>query len=257
MKALIFDMDGTLTPATQRMSEEMAQTLVNVSNSYKKYLVTGSSYNSVVKQIPESFLLNNFDKVFACNGTSVYNTNIDPDDETRPIEAELISRVQLLDYYSQADINHLISRLLKIVSESHTKFKTGTFIEWRESQINFSVVGRNCSLEQREDYVKWDKKSNERQKIVNKLIEEFEGWGLGFKLGGQISIDITRKEWDKTYSFEHISPDPQECVFFGAASNSQAKAFDKRCTPTKSYQFIDQVLFKVRSTFLSYYNKHH
>ena len=215
MKALIFDMDGTLTPATQRMSEEMAKALVNVSNGYKKYLVTGSSYSSVVKQIPENFLLNNFDKVFACNGTSVYNTNIDPDDETRPIEADLIHKVQLLDHYSQADINHLVSRLLKIVSESHTKFKTGTFIEWRGSQINFSVVGRNCSLEQREDYVKWDKKSNERQKIVNKLTEEFEGWGLGFKLGGQISIDITRKEWDKTYSFEHISLDPQECVFFG------------------------------------------
>ena len=175
MKALIFDMDGTLTPATQRMSEEMAKALVNVSNGYKKYLVTGSSYNSVLKQIPEKFLLNNFDKVFACNGTSVYNTNIDPDDETRPIEADLIHKVQLLDHYSQADINHLVSRLLKIVSESHTKFKTGTFIEWRGSQINFSVVGRNCSLEQREDYVKWDKKSNERQKIVDKLTEEFEG----------------------------------------------------------------------------------
>ena len=65
MKALIFDMDGTLTPATQKISEEMAKTLVSISNGYKKYLVTGSSYDSVVKQIPESFLLNNFDKVFA------------------------------------------------------------------------------------------------------------------------------------------------------------------------------------------------
>mgnify|MGYP003134128034 FL=1 len=215
MKALIFDMDGTLAPATQRMSEEMARAFMNISNGYKKYLVTGSRYDKVVDQIPETFLLNNFDRVFSCNGTSVYNTNIDPDDETRPIEADLIHKVQLLDHYSQADINHLISRLLKIVSDSHTKFKTGTFIEWRGSQINFSVVGRNCSLEQREDYVKWDKKSKERQKIVNKLTEEFEGWGLGFKLGGQISIDITRKEWDKTYAFEHIPFNPDECVFFG------------------------------------------
>ena len=128
---------------------------------------------------------------------------------------DLIHKVELLDHYSQADLNHLISRLLKIVSESHTKHKTGTFIEWRGSQINFSVIGRNCSLEQREDYVKWDKKSNERKRIVDKLKEEFQGWGLGFKLGGQISIDITRKEWDKTYSFKHIPVDPQECVYFG------------------------------------------
>ena len=121
----------------------------------------------------------------------------------------------MIDHYSQADLNHLISRLLSIASESHTKYKTGTFIEWRGSQINFSVVGRNCSSDQRENYVIWDNKSNERRKIVKRLEEEFSGWGLGFNLGGQISIDITRKEWDKTYSFEHIPENPLDCIFFG------------------------------------------
>lgn len=215
MKALIFDMDGTLTPATQPMSEEMARTLMRISNRYQKYLVSGSDYNKITQQIPELFLLDNFQTVCACNGTSVFRTNIDQDDETRPIAGDLIHKVALVDHYSQADINHLISRLLKIVSESHTKYKTGTFIEWRGSQINFSVIGRNCSLEQREDYVQWDKKSNERKRLVDKLTEEFQGWGLGFKLGGQISIDITRKEWDKTYSFRHIPVDPKDCVYFG------------------------------------------
>tara|TARA_R110002110_G_scaffold46424_1_gene140329 strand:- start:774 stop:1535 length:762 start_codon:yes stop_codon:yes gene_type:complete len=215
MKALIFDMDGTLTPATQPMSEHMARALMKVSSKYKKYLVSGSDYNKITQQIPELFLLDNFQTVCACNGTSVFNTDIDQDDETRPDAGDLIHKVELLDHYSQSDINHLTSRLLKIASESHTKYKTGTFIEWRDSQINFSVIGRNCSLDQREDYVKWDTKSNERRRIVDKLTEEFQGWGLGFKLGGQISIDITRKEWDKTYSFNHIPIDPQECVYFG------------------------------------------
>jgi phosphomannomutase len=215
MKALIFDMDGTLTPATERMSESVAEAIAAVPNYYKKYLVSGSDFEKITNQIPETFLLSNFDKVFACNGTSVYNTNIDLDDETRPLAADLIHKVELLDHYSQADINHLISRLLSIASESHTKAKTGTFVEWRESQINFSVVGRNCSTNQREDYVKWDKKSSERKKIVEKLYDEFQGWGLGFNLGGQISIDITRKEWDKTYSFKHIAEKPKDCIFFG------------------------------------------
>jgi hypothetical protein len=30
-------------------------------------------------------------------------------------------------------------------------------------------VGRNCTTSQREDYVKWDKKSGEREKIVDQL----------------------------------------------------------------------------------------
>ena len=194
MKALIFDMDGTLVPATQKISKEMLQGLESIPNGFKKYLVTGSDMSKVLNQIPESFLLENFSKVFACNGTRVYNTSLDLDDETRPLEPELVHKIELIDHYSQADINHLVSRLLSIAAESHTKYKTGTFIEWRGSQINFSVIGRNCSLSQREDYVKWDNKSNERNKIVEKLKDEFQGWGLGFNLGGQISIDITRKE---------------------------------------------------------------
>jgi phosphomannomutase len=215
MKALIFDMDGTLTPATQKISSEMIQELEAIPNGFKKYLVTGSDMSKVLNQIPESFLLENFSKVLTCNGTRVYNTSLDLDDETRPLEPELIHKIELIDHYSQADINHLVSRLLAIASESHTKYKTGTFIEWRGSQINFSVIGRNCSLEQRQDYVKWDKKSNERKKIVERLKEEFEGWGLGFNLGGQISIDITRKEWDKSYAFNFIDEDPKDCIFFG------------------------------------------
>ncbi len=56
---------------------------------------------------------------------------------------------------------------LKTAYKTHTKIKTGTFIEWRDSQINFSVVGRNCTSDQREDYVRWDNKSGEREKIVD------------------------------------------------------------------------------------------
>ena len=214
-KALIFDMDGTLTGHTQPISKDMMQTLIDLGPGYKKYLVTGSEMSKIENQMPEDFLLKTFEKVFACNGTRVWNCNLDMDDETRTIQPELIHKIDLLDYYSQADMNHLIGYLLKVASESHTKFKTGTFIEWRGSQINFSVVGRNCSLSQREDYVKWDIKSNERTRIAERLAKEFQGWGLVFNLGGQISIDITRKEWDKTYALKNIRENSKDCVFFG------------------------------------------
>ena len=149
MKALIFDMDGTLTPATQKISIEMMEQIQNIKPSYKKYIVTGSDLDKVLKQMPEDFLLKNFKKVFTCNGTRVYDTSLDPDDETKPYAPDLVHNINLLDHYSQADINHLNSRLLAIAAESHTKFKTGTFIEWRGSQINFSVIGRNCTLAHR------------------------------------------------------------------------------------------------------------
>jgi hydroxymethylpyrimidine pyrophosphatase-like HAD family hydrolase len=60
MKALIFDMDGTLTPATEPISPEMIDTLKKVSPGSKKYLVSGSDILKIEKQIPQEFLLNYF-----------------------------------------------------------------------------------------------------------------------------------------------------------------------------------------------------
>ena len=215
MTTLIFDMDGTLTEPTAKITTEMMEAIRQIHPSHDLHLVTGSDMDKILRQIPESFLLENFKMVFACNGTRVYNTDLDQDDETGITEPELIQKFDLTDHYSQADLNHLISRLLQIASETHTKCKTGTFIEWRGSQINFSIVGRNCSSGQREDYSKWDKKSGERAKIAEKLRSEFSSWGLGFSLGGQISIDITRKEWDKSFALQFIKTSPEDCHFFG------------------------------------------
>jgi phosphomannomutase len=218
--ALLFDMDGTLTDPRQPITEDVVKNLKSVSPGIKKYLVTGSDMSKIDEQIPNDILLGLFERVFACNGTRVWNCNLDMDDETRAIEPELIHSTTLTDFYSEADINHIINVLLRTAFEAHTKIKTGTFVEWRDSQINFSVVGRNCTTSQREDYVKWDRKSGEREKIVENLRKEFKGWGLSFRLGGQISIDITREGWDKSYAFENLNESPDQCVFFG----------DKICT---------------------------
>jgi phosphomannomutase len=214
-RALLFDMDGTLTDARGEISQEVIDVLRTVPTSIQKYLVTGSDMTKIEEQIPYEILLELFKCVYSCNGTKVWNCNLDMDDESKPLEPELIHTVTLTDHYSEADINHIVNVLLKIASNTHTKVKTGTFVEWRGSQINFSVVGRNCTTAQREDYVKWDIKSGERRKIIEKLREEFKGWGLSFRLGGQISIDITRDGWDKSYAFTNMDETPDQCVFFG------------------------------------------
>jgi phosphomannomutase len=213
--ALLFDMDGTLTDHCSPISAEVIDCLQSIPKNIKLHLVTGSDIAKIEQQIPVPILLELFDRVYSCNGTKVFNCSLDMDDETRAIEPELISKVSLRDHYSDADINHILNVLLSTAAKTHTKVKTGNFVEWRESQINFSVVGRNCSKEQRENYVKWDKKSGERKKIISDLRREFKGWGLLFRLGGQISIDITREGWDKSHAFENMIESPDQCVFFG------------------------------------------
>tara|TARA_B100001121_G_scaffold12255_1_gene10315 strand:- start:1464 stop:2231 length:768 start_codon:yes stop_codon:yes gene_type:complete len=213
--AFLFDMDGTLTDARRPISEEVVDVLRKIPPAAKKYLVTGSDLTKIEEQIPTDILLSVFEKIHACNGTKVYNTNLDMDDETRAIEPELIHQTTLKDFYSEADINHIVDVLLRTAANTHTKVKTGTFIEWRDSQINFSIIGRNCTPDQRSNYILWDKKSGERRKIIDNLRNEFKGWGLSFRLGGQISIDITRDGWDKSYALNNIQESPDQCVFFG------------------------------------------
>lgn len=213
--ALLFDMDGTLTEARKPITQDVLDCLLAVKPPTKRYLVTGSDMAKIEEQIPVSYLLSIFNRIYSCNGTRVYDCDLDMDDETKAIEPELIHTTTLKDHYTESDINHIIDTLLTIAANTHTKIKTGNFIEWRDSQINFSVIGRNCTSDQRLDYVRWDKKSGERQKIVNKLREEFKGWGLSFRLGGQISIDITREGWDKSYAFKNMTESPDQCVFFG------------------------------------------
>ena len=213
-KAFIFDMDGTLTESRRCITGETLSALKRLSPA-KLYLVTGSDMVKVVEQMGTDVLLEKFERVMACNGTRVWNCNLDLDDEMLAYEPELIHKVSLIDHYSQADINHIVSTLLRLAADNHTKYKTGTFVEWRDSQINFSLIGRNCSLEQRDDYAKWDAKSGERDKAIEQLRETFKGWGLSFRKGGQISIDITRKGWDKSYALQSIAESPKDCVFFG------------------------------------------
>jgi phosphomannomutase len=84
--------------------------------------------------------------------------------------------------------------------------------------LNFSVVGRNCTQEQREEYFEWDNKVGERRKIANEIMS---GWPeLEAVLGGQISIDIYPKGKDKSQIYEHLEEKenifcPDEYIFIG------------------------------------------
>jgi phosphomannomutase len=215
IEALLFDLDGTLASAGQVVSKDIIESLASIKTGYKKHLITGACLDKIEQQISPDVLLSMFSRIYACNGTRVYNCDLDMDDENLAYEPELLHKVNLGDHYSEADINHIINVLLRLAANTHTKIKTGTFVDWRESQINFSVIGRDCTTAQRENYVEWDQKSGERRKIIDHLRKEFAGWGLSFRMGGQISIDISREGWDKSYAFMNMQEYPDQCVFFG------------------------------------------
>ena len=139
LTTMLFDMDGTLTDARKEITPEVVKSLTEIPNGTVKHLVTGSDMSKIEEQIPPSILLELFDRVYACNGTRVYNCKLDMDDESLPVEPELIHKVTLLDHYSESDINHIMNTLLQTAAKTHTKIKTGTFVSGEKARLIFQL----------------------------------------------------------------------------------------------------------------------
>ena len=52
--------------------------------------------------------------------------------------------------------------------------RAGNHIENRGSMINFSIVGRDCSLKERKKYFEWDEKNGERKIIAAANIKQIK-----------------------------------------------------------------------------------
>ena len=49
--ALLFDMDGTITDARQKIESDVLDVLESVPNNIKKYLVTGSDMDKIEERL--------------------------------------------------------------------------------------------------------------------------------------------------------------------------------------------------------------
>ena len=197
-KIYIFDVDGTLTPSRLRMTEEFAKFFDKWSERNKYYLVTGSDLDKTKEQLPIAYI-DKAEAIFTCCGNQMWRDN------------ELI-------YDNKFELTSKLKNSLEVIlMSSQYPHRYGNHIEDRGSMVNFSIVGRNCTQEQREHFFKWDEEKGERKKISLFLKHKFKD--LDAVLGGQISIDIYPKGKDKSQIFDVIKQDrlttPDEYVFIG------------------------------------------
>jgi phosphomannomutase len=102
-----------------------------------------------------------------------------------------------------------IIRILHYIADLDIPVKRGTFVEFRNGMINVSPIGRNASIEERNEYQKYDIEHDIRPTMVRKLKETFPDYGLTYSIGGQISFDVFPTGWDKTYCLRHIEGEAQ------------------------------------------------
>jgi phosphomannomutase len=175
--AYLFDVDGTLTPPKQKMQGDFVYSFLNWSTEKDYFFVGGSSYDSLIKQLPSS-ILSRSSGVFSSMGNELrINNELQYRREWKPSTS-------------------LLSKLLEWHMKSPYRYKGKKYIEKRAGMINFSIAGKESNLEERKKYFEWDKINSERETILNDLSEEFPN--LDVRVGGMISLDIQPKGFNNS-----------------------------------------------------------
>ena len=204
-RIFIFDVDGTLTPSRQPMTKEFQKFFKEWVKKNKFYLVTGSDLPKLQEQM--CYFDIEAEGIFTCCGNEFWK----PDPSIPITSAEQI-------YHNKfKPPQNLLTYLGEQLRMTDYPVKAGNHIEDRGTLLNFSIVGRDCSLQQRKDYYEYDKLTDERKTIANYIRESWND--LDAVIGGQISIDIYPKGNDKSQVLNVIEQErlvpPSEYIFIG------------------------------------------
>ena len=190
-------MDGTLTPSRQVINPEFKVFFKTFIQDNKVFLVTGSDYPKTVEQLGAD-ICESVVTVYNCSGNDVWHRG---------------KRVNSKPFEAPKELHDLMNGWLQ---GSPFPLRTGNHIEERVGTINFSIVGRNCTLQERKEYVAWDTENRERETIAFQINSEFPD--ITATVGGETGIDIYRKGCDKSQILEDFNKN-DKIFFFGDKMN--------------------------------------
>lgn len=200
---VLFDVDGTLTPARRTISDEMMNLLLELKKNVVIGFVGGSDLSKQFEQIgPNAVEL--FDFAFAENGLTAFRKGVQ------------LSSQSFIKWLGEEKYQKLVNFALHYIADLQIPVKRGTFIEFRNGMVNISPIGRNCTHPERNEFETYDKEHHIRENFVNELRKNFADYGLTYSIGGQISFDVFPTGWDKTYCLRHVEKDGFKNIhFFG------------------------------------------
>ena len=148
---------------------------------------------------------------------------------------------------------------MKYISELDIPVKTGTFVELRTGLINVSPIGRNCTQEERDAFVVYNKEHKILEKFRETLVKNFaEKMGLTVSIGGQISFDVFPNGWDKRYCLRFVEKDYDNIIFFGdkgyfggndyeiITNDKITKGFRVK-NPEETIEFVNKIIEEVHN----------
>lgn len=245
---LLFDIDGTLTESRKVIKENMVSCLKKAA-SFKEIdiaTVGGSDLPKAQEQLQSAIDLLKF--VFTENGL-VY---LDEKKELHKVD-------KISTYLGYDKLKEFVNFCLKYISELDIPIKTGTFLELRTGILNISPIGRNCTQEERDAFVVYNKEHHILEKFRETLVKNFsEKFGLEISIGGQISFDVYPIGWDKRYCLRFLEKLYDNIIFFGDkgyyGGNDYEIITDDRITrgvrvknPEETIKFIEKIIEEVHN----------
>tara|TARA_Y100000589_G_scaffold331927_1_gene387956 strand:+ start:154 stop:855 length:702 start_codon:yes stop_codon:yes gene_type:complete len=191
MKNYVFDIDGTLTPSRLPIEKKFETFFLDWMNGKNVYLVTGSDKEKTVEQVGEK-IWSSVKRVYQSCGNQVFENG------------KLIKQIE---FHLDEKMEFLLNNFL---ASSNWTEKFGNHFEQRVGLVNFSIIGRNCTQDKREQYYQWDLINQERIRICKTLMHKFPN--IEASVGGEISIDIHEKGKNKAQILDEIEG---EIYFFG------------------------------------------
>ncbi|RWS16890.1 hypothetical protein B4U79_00181 [Dinothrombium tinctorium] len=222
----LFDVDGTLTAPRQKVSAEMENFLRRLRDRVHVALVGGSDLNKIHEQMagsgananqPLECMLRQYDYVFAENGLVAYKSD------------KLLGRQSIAEFLGEHKCQQFINFCLDYMSKIYLPLKRGNFIEFRNGMINVTLCGRSVNQQERDEFASYDQKHKLRKQFVEAMEKQFPPeFGLTFAIGGQISIDVFPKGWDKTYCLRWL-PEFKTIHFFGDKTSPGGNDYQIYC----------------------------
>jgi len=195
MTHFLFDVDGTLTEARKRMSEDFSLFFLDWMKDKSVFLVSGSDLKKISLQIPVK-ISSKCEGSFCCMANELWIKN----------------KLVFKSHWKPPE--KLVRDLGVLREQSPYRIKRKKHIEMRTGMLNFSVAGRDSSPEERMLYNNWDNHAKEREQIAS-FIENFYP-DLEACLGGDISIDIQPKGNNKSLASRWVRKNVGgDIVFFG------------------------------------------
>ena len=117
---------------------------------------------------PSIPVTNLFDFCFAENGLTAIRMGV-------PLASH-----SFIKWIGEDNYKKLVRFILHYVADLDIPVKRDTFVEFRNGMINVSPIGRNATVQERNEYEKFDLEHKIREKFVQAMREQFPDLGLTY-----------------------------------------------------------------------------